>query len=419
MVRDPVLFDSGKYANVFEDLDGAFNVSNARMDAKDVYFGNSRSGGRIVFCKTVADVEEARVDTVLLKIPRRIIRLLEQEYNTGEFGFWIALFPLKYAVVRLHFSFSHPLMRDRLFVPSSVFSPKGVPFGERDDICNDEDPRWSTQFRVTLHAINVSASSLPRDTTMSLEDHQIAHPTTYKSGLVRCALPDKLEGGRPIFQLRSSVSCSSLWLALSSRFLGVLSAESSLACGNLRAALRTVHTLSSSSSSDSSLLARCAAVLAAAGCHSEANALFERAAQRNALCTTVFALLARAGCERSSSSSSSSSATERRAHRAWRRVAQLDPYDAEALAALAVTRGDKEETQEETDALLRRALILQPDNEQAAIRMESINEEGVVDLDRADRIKKAQRKERKEAGKHIENYIRWLDNERKTLFPGQ
>jgi tetratricopeptide (TPR) repeat protein len=408
-LRDPILYNAALYVSLFHDLDESFGkVQHLDSGSQDLYFPGVGEGGgtRITFCKTVAEVEEVRIDTVTLRVPRRIVRLLEQNFNSDEFGFLVALFPQKYAKVRLNFSYSHPLMRERLFLPLAVFAPKGIPFGERNDICSDEDGNWE-RLKVAVYASNASSSTLPSD-TQSLESYQkLQTDGRKKSGLVLTSLPAELEGGRPVVLLRATMSVKReecLWVPLSSAFLGLQRAASCVESGNVPAARRAFEGLMKRKRC-SSVIARCAAFYASQRMRDEAVDLFREAVQVNPWNPLVFVLMGECAATHD----------ERRAIRAFSKALELDAYDSSALVGLAklLPRYD-----EQVEQLLQRALVLHSANEQASVRLESLQQGSAAILERADAMKIAGRQERKEAAEHISSYLLFLNSERKILFPG-
>lgn len=410
MVRDPVLFDAAKYSSAIHDLSGSFDEAKERSKAVEIFYGGP-TGHKIIFCKSILDVEEARIDTVSLKIPRRIVRILEQQYNSVEWGFWVALFPLKHECVRLHFSFSHPLMRNRIFVPLPVFAPKGVPFGERNDICNDEDPSWP---KVTLYAANASSSALPAEETETLEASQQRRMQTdpgtslARSGLVMTALPIELDSGRPVVLLRSRVVASRdqpLWMPLSTAFLGLKKALSAAESGNFRKASRVFADLAKHKRS-STVLAHYAAFCSSQGDAEHANDLFESAADLNRLNPEVYILLGQAP-----------SSTNQRKVKAFQAALALDPYDSRALVGLAKSL---EDDGVQAEKLLKRALLIHPSNEQAAVRLETLADEScALDRERSDQMRLFEREQRKKAMQNVSTYLKMLNQERLVLFPGQ
>lgn len=415
-MREPVLHNAGEYGNAFEDLKGSFGGETGReqSDEKvpDLFFGGPQ-GRKILFCKSISEVEEARLDTVLLNVPRRIIRLLEQHYNSDEFGFWVALFPQRHAVIRLHFSFSHPLMRNRLFVPLAVFAPKGIPFGERDDICNDEDPSWASDLRVALYAANASASGLSEAKTLEthqqqegkLQQQQSKLPGG-RSGLVLTAFPVELEGGRPTVLLFTLLAVSrehSLWQPLSSAFLGLQRAWSCVDSGNERAARRIFASLAQKKSS-SSVVAQYAAFCALHGERDLAKDLFLSASALNSMNPLIFVLMGE------------TATSARRKQTAFRKALSLDPYDSRALVGLAKSLALYDG---EAEQLLNRALVVDPANEQASVRLETLSQGLCVDPQRGDLMTASVRNCKKEALNHMSAYLKFLNQERKVLFPGQ
>ncbi len=344
------------------------------------------------------------MDGVLLRIPRRVTRIAETKYGGGDFGFFVIVFSQRSAVVRLHLSYSHPLMRGRLHVPRAVFAPKGIPFGERNDICNDEDPEWSRQH-VHVYAANASRSFLPL--CVSLEDVQ-QQPGPHASGLVWSALPAQLQGGPHVMLLSGSLPMAQndVWARLATAFVGLQRAHSAAASGNVRAALDTFDGLAEHKPC-STVLAHFAAFCAGQGDGEGATQLWRQAAtcnRHNPLVATLFGeCLARGPA---------------RAGRAFRRAIAQDPYTSRALAGLALTLSEGSfDAVPEAEALLRRALLLDPTHEQAATRLASLAQPpSGMGLVRADAVLAAKRQEERETVQHLGGYLSFLNSERKALF---
>ena len=408
-VREPVLFDSSAYGTVFRDLEASFGVGRASSAAAaaDVWAGSGRARPA-VYCASVAELEEARLDGTPLRLPRRVLRQAERLYGGGAFGFWALCFSQRAAVSRLHLSFSHPLMRGRLYLPRALLGPRGVPFGERDDVCIDEDPAWARDW-LRVYAANASHAVLEEAQPLEAHQQQLPPGAPAVLGLALASLPARLAGGPPAVLLRGRLGHGEdVWAPLARAFVGLQRAASSVASGNARAALRTFEALAAGAPC-SAVLARFAIFCAAQGDHRGAVELCREAAACNGRNPLVYVLFAQ--CLASDPA---------RAARAFRRALELDPYDSRALAGLALCLSERGyDAFPEARALLARALLLDPADEAASARLASLSEPpSALGLCRADAIKLAERAEEKETVEHLKSFINYLDYERQALFPG-
>lgn len=346
-----------------------------------------------------------------MRIPRRIVRLAEAEHSGSLWSFLVVVFSQKYPVVRLHLAYTHPLMLGRLYVPCVVFGPRGIPQGERFDICNDEDPKWN-QLTMRLYAANTTAPNPENNWT--LEQVQMARSESEpRSGLIYGMLPLEEGSARPsILHLSLVTPSHEAWLRISTAYKGLQRAASCMESGNFAAARRVFAGLLKHKPC-SGVMARYAAFCATQGDEEEALELFRRAAETNPHNTLTLVLFGQCVAQ----------SDPDRAEQAFKRALRLDPYEATASegAGLSLTAGG-EGGGGQGEALLRRALLLAPNTSlSSAARLQSLNRP-IPDPrgnPRAERALLADQKEKQLVQSHIGLYLDHLNFERLALFPGE
>ena len=402
-VRGPLLLDASLYGSVFDDFEEGFGqaITKPSEGAANIFYGNKHT--KSLVCDSLAELGEATIDTVKLRVPRRIMRHLEHFYSGGQFAFVALVFKQPTPVSRLHVAVSHPLMRNRLFVPLCVFSPRGIPYGERSDICVDEDPSWQKDLRVSVFSANASVSP------SLLLDRLRQEGGPLGSGPVFSRLPAPLQGGYPAVLRLSRHGPSDLWFPLSSCFLALQRASSSASSNNPSHAMSVFSSLVRHKPGCSLALALFASFLSSRGLSSRARRLFRRASSLHPRSAPVFVLLGE---------SLAASSRPLPAASAFRRALALDPFDPRALAGLGLAlTATGLSAPPEASLVLTQAALLDPTLEEPPLRLASLAlPPSPMGPARAESLLLAQNEERNASRQRLAAYFSMLNHERGALW---
>jgi tetratricopeptide (TPR) repeat protein len=158
----------------------------------------------------------------------------------------------------------------------------------------------------------------------------------------------------------------------------------------------------------STALARYAAFCASQGLHEDALTLFREAAAYNPLNPLTMVLFAQCVAE----------TDRRRGQQAFRHALALNPYNSAALTGLGKTLTASGFHSTQAENALRRALLLDAHNEEAAVRLATVTEPPTgFGVERSDKARRAQKKEEADTVQHLSMYLDHLNHQRQTLFP--
>jgi hypothetical protein len=140
-LRKPVVLKARDYAAVFDDLHFAGGQEPPLLDELPWTVAFHASSNRLRVANSLAELRHLRMDGLALTLPQAMHATLEERYAVG-FAFIVVVFRPSRKATRLLLAYTHPLMRDALFVPLYGISPRGIPPGERHSIAVDDSPLW-------------------------------------------------------------------------------------------------------------------------------------------------------------------------------------------------------------------------------------------------------------------------------------
>lgn len=394
-LRSTVVLDARlpAHQHAFDDLHASFGHTVATPGEATATAAYHASSNRLRLCANVDELRHVRMDGVALRLPEELVATAERHYGLG-FAFVVCVFRIAKPVTRLFVAYTHPLVRNALYLPMLAVAPRGVPFGERPSIAIDDAPEWAARH-VAVYSLDTAS-----ECGQSLRRSNVAFVPT-RLGL----------GGATPTSVRCRLTCATgadslEWLPLSSVYHGLLQVRSCIDCGDLPEAERTLRAMLKRKRKSALLRATLGQVCGLRGYPGDAKDLFEQALLDEPENHIAMAMYGR---------HLQDAGKKRKAALAYRRALEIHPNDAASLIGLAMcTSPAHEPLSEEAATMLSRALQLDPTRRDAALLLEQ--SPSALSLEQAHAMAIDADKERDSVRDHFDIYFDHLNEESKRIF---
>lgn len=388
--RGPVVADAKQYIHVWEDLRLSFEQPQIKLPETPHIVAFHASSNRLRVCSSLAELKHVRMDGLSLALPPTLLEEVEHRYADG-FAFIVLAFRER-PISTLLVAYTHPILRDSLFVPLLCAAPRGIPRGERPSIVVDDAPSWS-QRTASIFSVDTGAAfgkSLHCSARTPFSASRIGvHPLTSIRSLN--VQPRKDE-----------------WMPLSSLYSGILQLQSLIACGDWPEAQRVITSMMKRKPNSCLVRAHNAQLCAARGQRDEAKREFETAISIDPSNAVPWLMLGNFHF---------GNGRQLKAAKAYKGALERDPNNAASMVGLgmciAATDRDKHE---EARALFKRAIHTDPKNSEAKNALAALELALPLPYEQRHAIAHHEHEEKKDAVHHFDAYFSHLHEESTRLF---